>query len=486
MARALKPLVLAIDIGSSSVRTALFVEAGARIIDSTASRQYSLNYTADGGAELDPAVLLRGAQGCVSQTLRMREKSPTRCRLPIIAVAASAFWHSLLGLDRNGRVLTPVFTWADSRSAADAAALRRTISERRIQLRTGCMLRAAFWPAKLHWLRRTRPSLFKNVQSWVSPAAWIFRELFGFEATSHSMASGTGLYNLPEEKWDADLCDLSDVGLEQLGPLRDSARAKPEVRKELRDAVIFAAIGDGAASNLGSGADAPGKFAINVGTSGAVRALQRKDQRPRTQVPRGLFKYVVDRDRFVIGGAVSNAGNLHRWCLRELHLGGEKQAEKALSRTAAAEDSLTVLPFWVNERAPTWPVDLRGTINGLTPVTTAADVFRAAATSTFYRLAEILEQLQSVLGEAEEVIVSGGILHSPASLAILADSLGCEIRVCREPESSLRGASIHALEQLGQAVKAPPAGQLIRHRPALAAKHRARREQQNALEQRLA
>lgn len=480
-----RSLVLAMDIGSSSLRTALFTEAGARLVASTASQQYSLKYTGDGGAELEPAVLLRSARSCVSRTLRVRENSPKHCGSPILAVAGSAFWHSLLGLDRSGWVITPVFTWADSRSTADAAALRRTISERRIQLRTGCMLRAAFWPAKLHWLRRTRPSLFKNVQSWVSPAAWIFRELFGFEAISHSMASGTGLYNLPEEKWDADLCDLSDVGLEQLGPLRDSARAKPEVRKELRDAVIFAAIGDGAASNLGSGADAPGKFAINVGTSGAVRALQRKDQRPRTQVPRGLFKYVVDRDRFVIGGAVSNAGNLHRWCLREL-LGGEKQAEKALSRTAAAEDSLTVLPFWVNERAPTWPVDLRGTITGLTPVTTAADVFRAAATSTFYRLAEILEQLQSVLGEAEEVIVSGGILHSPASLAILADSLGCEIRVCREPESSLRGASILALEQLGQAVKAPPAGQLIRHRAALAAKHRARREEQNAFEQRLA
>src|SRR5215208_2413515 len=146
-----KSLVLAIDIGSSSLRTALFTERGTRVVESSASRKYKIEYTSDGGAELAPAVLLAAAKRCLAETLRAQSGN-----VPIIAIAGSAFWHSLLGLDRRGSPATPVFTWADSRSAPDAAELRGRLSERAVQLRTGCMLRAPYWPVKLSWLGRTK------------------------------------------------------------------------------------------------------------------------------------------------------------------------------------------------------------------------------------------------------------------------------------------------------------------------------------------
>jgi gluconokinase len=202
------------------------------------------------------------------------------------------------------------------------------------------------------------------------------------------------------------------------------------------------------------------------------------------RVPFGLFKYVVDEDRVVIGGATSNGGNLRQWLLRELKL-SETAQKKALSRTAAAMDDLAVLPFWVGERAPTWPEDLRGTITGLSAATTAIEILRAATTSTYYRLTEILTELNRSLGERSEIIVSGGVLHSPAALPILADCLGQDLRVCRELESSLRGAAIHALEKMGFESKPVPVGRLVRHQPALTAQHVERRRRQENLERRL-
>ena len=94
-------LVPAIDIGSSSTRTALFTERGIRIASSTASRKYAVNYSADGAAELNPAILLRAARVCTEQTIRAHHNSATLRKIPIVAVAGSAFWHSLLGLDRT-------------------------------------------------------------------------------------------------------------------------------------------------------------------------------------------------------------------------------------------------------------------------------------------------------------------------------------------------------------------------------------------------
>lgn len=387
---------------------------------------------------------------------------------PPSAICGSAFWHSLLGLDSKRRPITPIFMWADSRATHDARQLRRELAERKIQLRTGCMLRAPFWPAKLRWLRRTNRRPFQRVAFWVSPASWIFEQLFGFAATSHSMASGTGLYHLRQADWDSELLKLCHVRPDQLGPLADRGLTSDVP-------MIFTAIGDGAASNLGSGADRDGTVAINIGTSAAARVFVPG----RQKIAPGLFQYAVDGSRFVIGGAISNAGNLHQWSMREL-----RAESDALDRVAAANDPLTVLPFWVQERAPTWPENLRGTITGVTPSTTGADILRAITTSIFYRLAQILEQLPSP--RPAEIIVSGGILRSPSSLAILADCLGRDIRVCRELESSLRGAALHALANLGFRPRTLKLGRLVRHRPTLACQHRERRARQTALERRLA
>jgi sugar (pentulose or hexulose) kinase len=83
----------------------------------------------------------------------------------------------------------------------------------------------------------------------------------------------------------------------------------------------------------------------------------------------------------------------------------------------------------------------------------------------------------------KQIIVSGGILHSPASLRILADCLGRDIHISRELESSLRGAAIYASQQLGGKPKPLAAGRVVRYDRALAAKHRERRSQQEALGQ---
>jgi len=473
-------LVLAMDIGSSSTRSALFDEKGRMLAGSSASREYAVSYTADGGAELSPLTLRRASAACLRKTLQARRASPPLRKIPIAAVGASAFWHSLLGLDRMGRPLTPVYTWADSRCTEDAIRLREELDERKIQARTGCMLRASYWPAKLRRLRRTSPLLFKRVARWVSPAEWIFEELLGAAGCSDSMASGTGLYDLRTRQWDAALCAASGIDPEQLGRLTNRATASRIAFPELREAMLFPAIGDGAAGNLGCGANGPRRIAINIGTSAAVRVI---GARGKVRLPPGLFRYAIDRDRTVIGGAVSNAGNLRRWCLRELRLSeASSAAEKILSRTAAASDEITILPFWVNERAPTWPENLRGAIVGLSQATSASQIFRATTCAVFYRLGTILDLIESATAPAEEVIVSGGILKSPASLRLLADAIGRDIRISPEPEASVRGAAVYALEQLGCDSAPLRKGRLVQHRPSLFARHRQRRDRQTALE----
>jgi gluconokinase len=476
-------LVLAMDIGSSSTRSAFFDQNGRCLETTRASRSYSVEYSSDGGATLSPSLIRKAAVSCVRETLRSRHKSLLARKAPIIGAGASAFWHGLLGLDGKGLPITPIYTWADARCTADAAQLRQEFDEAEIQRRTGCMLRAPFWPAKLRWLQRTQQALFRRVARWTSPAEWIFVEVFGASGCSHSMASATGLYNLRERRWDTTLIEACGVRIDQLAALNDLALVTGKAHSEFHALKIFSAIGDGAAGNLGSGADTSATIAINVGTSAAVRMMEENGS---GAIPFGLFRYVVDADRTVVGGAVSNAGNLRQWCLRVLRLDSSPaKVEAALSRIAAASDDTTVLPFWVSERAPSWPEELHGAIIGLTQAVSAAEILRATTCSVFYRLADILDLLDPAGGKPKEVIVSGGILHSSAGVRLLADALGRDLRISTEPEASLRGAAIHVLAQAGHPPASLRAGKRVRHDRSLAGKHRQRRERQVALERTL-
>jgi gluconokinase len=460
-------MVLAIDLGTSSVRSALLDAATKMVPGSMASRRYRVAHSVNHAAELDARTLLRATQHCIRRT----RACLTTEKLP--AIAGSGFWHSLLGLDRNGEPLTPIYIWADGRAEEDAARLRQQFPERALQRRTGCMLRASFWPAKLLWLRRTEPQLFRRIARWVSPADWIFEKLFGVIGCSHSMASGTGLYNLARRDWDPQLlehCRLTTRQLKSLG-----------TEFECNETAIFPAIGDGAAGNLGSGATRPGLVALNVGTSAAVRTVPQ----PGTSLPFGLFQFVIDETRNLLGGAVSNAGSLRAWALRTFRLPNDKIEDLLRTRIESA-NALTILPFWIAERAPTWPEHLTGTITGLSQATTAVDLFAAALASVCYRLADILEELERATGPAKKIIVAGGIQQSPTWLQLLANSLGRDLFLAPEQEASLRGAAVYALNRLGAKVPQPENFKVIHHDPAKARESRSARARHRALEELMA
>lgn len=71
-------LVLALDLGTSSCRSALFDARGRRIDGTTAQRQYPLRTDAEGRAELDPAMLLAAVEGCLAGTLRAHARDRAR------------------------------------------------------------------------------------------------------------------------------------------------------------------------------------------------------------------------------------------------------------------------------------------------------------------------------------------------------------------------------------------------------------------------
>src|SRR5689334_11168688 len=128
------PLVLALDVGTSSSKAILFDARASRVPGVNARAPHRLQTTPDGGAFLDPEEVFQAAGECLT---RVRELA---AGAPIAAIGMDSFWHSLMGVDGRGRPTTPVLTWADTRAAAAAADLRARLDEPAIHARTGCLL----------------------------------------------------------------------------------------------------------------------------------------------------------------------------------------------------------------------------------------------------------------------------------------------------------------------------------------------------------
>jgi len=479
-------VILALDIGTSSTRSAIFDAKGNRVMATTAQFSYPLIAGQDGRAELRPADLDRAVAVAFAKTFKAwrKMKSP----LPFSGIGVSCFWHSLLGLDAKGRAITPIYTWADSRCREEAQLLRKKSGEEILHARTGCMARTSFWPAKLLWLRKTEPDLFRRVSRWVSPAEWIQERWCDRATVSLSMASGTGLLDGRTLKWHAPLLRRCGIDSTRLNPVSDapSAISKAGVRRfpELSGVPWYPAIGDGVASNLGSGATKPGIAAINVGTSAALRVVVSSEPAANEPLaPVGLFSYRVDAGRRLLGGAVSNAGNLRAWAIRELKLPADPALiENLLGKRSTPVEKLTLLPFWIAERAPTWPEELPSAVIGITQATTALDLLQALQEATYHRLTQIGEGVEKAAQRKLSFIVSGGIQKSPGALQRLANVLGRPVYASSEPEASLRGAACFAMEKLGMKVPAPKMGSVIRPDAKAARAYAKARHQQTRLE----
>lgn len=442
------PLMLALDLGTSGTRAAVYDEGARELPDTAAAKSRIFTSTLAGGSELDPERFCVDAEEVIDRVLANAGD------LRIDAVALTGFWHGLLGIDGNGQAVTPIYGWADTRAWREAAALREQMDERAVHGRTGCRLHAGYWPAKLAWLRANHADQFSGVAKWISPGDYLLERWCGEIKTSVSMASATGLFDQHACDWDSELCAM--IGLEpsllpELADDEESFSLKPESCGQwpaLAGSMIYPAIGDGAANNVGVGCVTQDKAALMIGTSGAMRVLWPGPL--PAELPPGLWQYRLDRERVVLGGALSDGGGLFRWMRESLAIEAEGVTlEAALGELEPDGHGLTVLPFWFGERSTGWNSKARGGVFGVTAKTPPQQILRAAMEAVAYRFAAIAGQLKTVL-PFETIYAAGGALRESRLWAhILADVLGRRILLTDVAEASSRGAALYALERSG-------------------------------------
>src|SRR4030067_3122492 len=169
------PFVLAIDVGSSSVRALLF-DRFARSIQSCHARQsVTFETQTDGAAVINADLLLEVTWNCIDEVL---SKANSLVK-DIVGVGNCTLVSNILGLDKMGSAITPIFTYADTRGMDDVAILRNQMDENETHQRTGCILHPSYLPVRFHWIRRVHPELWERVSHWMTTGEYMLFKLFG-------------------------------------------------------------------------------------------------------------------------------------------------------------------------------------------------------------------------------------------------------------------------------------------------------------------
>ncbi len=442
--------ILTLDVGSSSARTLLFGFDGRQIEGFGSQVKYSATTTEDGGWEIDAKELtgfVAKAFSDVCGQLRAKGVKPA-------AVAVDTFWHSILGVDDQGAPTTPILHPFDNRSAQAAAELANRVDNLGQHARTGCMLHPSYPPAKLLWLSEARPDAFRAATRWMSAGEFLFLEFFGKAAASMSMVSAGGLWDQNRNEYDAEMLAALPVKREQFADPAELDHEATGLRApyrdqwpELNDIPWFPALGDGACDNIGSGCVVRDRWALMIGTSGALRATIESD---RITIPAGLFCYRIDRKRFVVGGALSNGGAVHAFMKRTLQLPDDATLETQLSAMKPGMHGLTILPLFAGERSTEWRSDVTGAIAGMRSGTTPVEILHAALESVALRFRNVYEVMEGAFGAPREVVGSGSaLLNSKVWAQMITDTLCHPMCLCLEPEATARGAALLALERMG-------------------------------------
>lgn len=475
--------VLTLDIGTSSVR-ASFWDARDRFAVCTARRAHRMATAPDGMAVIPVEELTANVEAVMDDVLAsVGGDSPA-----IAAVGMATLAGNVLAVDDRGRNLTPLITYADTRSEEQVTRLREDLDEKACHQRTGTPFHSAYLPARLVWFREEHPELWKSTRQWRDIGTHLYARWFHSTRvpTSYSMASWNGLLHRTRLAWDGELLDYLGVPEGKLPGLADFDRpctglagAFAKRWPALRHVPFFLAVGDGAAANVGSGCVTPDRLALTIGTSAAARIMAAGTP---AVVPVGLWNYRVDREHSMIGGGVSDGGGLFAWLLKTLRVGdpaGLDDADAALLARDPASHGLTVLPFLSGERSPGYASRTSLTITGMNASTDPMDILQAAVEAVTYELSHIAGLLRPFGAGDSGIVASGGAIgHSPYWLQLAADIFGKPVSG-GDGEAASRGVAFLALKALGiieslndvtvtpESVFAPRAAFFQRHRQAL-------------------
>lgn len=451
MARPAEAGVLAIDLGTSSVKTLVLDQRGE--VNGRGRASYP---TLHPRPDQDEQHLDDWLQAAIAATASARRFAP---HLDIRAIAITGQMHGTVLFDREAEPVAPAIIWSDRRAVRDVEALAERIGPD-VAERIGGALAPGFQAGTLAWLRQHRPGAWTRIARIMLPKDALVYLLTGIAATDPSDAVGTGLLDARTGHWDAGILDALGIDPDWLPPVMPSGTPIVPLKADAAEALalpagipVIVAGGDAPVAAVGAGVTGPDDALVVLSTGAQVIwpvSDYRPDREGRWHTWPSALPPGVDGSRWNQVGATLNAGRALTW-IRDLVAPGASVSE-LLDRSGDVPplaDGLLFLPYLVGERCPVADPLARGAFIGLGESHGSGHLTRAAIEGVTLAIADALDIIAGDRPWPATIRLGGRGAAAPVWRQTVADVLDTSVQPSAIADLSTYGAAriaAHALD----------------------------------------
>jgi sugar (pentulose or hexulose) kinase len=449
--------ILAIDVGTQSVRALLFDLRGNLLAKSRVPIEPYFS-TQPGYAEQDPEVFWQAVCDACQQLWQM----PGVSKDSIAGVALTTQRGTIVNLDRSGKPLRPAISWLDQRRTENLKpigglwGLAFALSG---MTPTVAYLQAE---AEANWIRTYQPDVWNNTHKYLLLSGYLTYRLTDRYVDSVGCQVGYIPFDYKRKQWGKprdwkwQAVPLDKAWLPELippaQPLGEITRSAAEATGLPIGLPLIAAAADKACEVIGVGALEPHIGCLSYGSSATINTTHRKYVEVIPLIPpypsavpdAYSLEIQIYRGYWMVSWFKSEFGHHEQRLADERGIAPEELFDELVRVVPPGSDGLVLQPYWSPGIKVPGP-EARGAIIGFGGGHTRAHLYRAILEGLAYALRDGAERTAKRSGAAiTELRVAGGGSQSREAMQITADVFGLPASRPHLYEASGLGAAIDA------------------------------------------
>lgn len=427
-------LILGIDIGTTSVKAAVFDHAGTQ--KASAVVEYSLLTPGANFVEAPCNIYLDSIIECM-KNIAAKKVIDTR---DITVMSFSVQGETLCFLGEDCKPLRNAIVWMDNRAGNEAGKLREAFGDELCYQITGQVSFEACWPAsKILWVKENEPEIFNKTRHFLLLEDYIIYLLTGKFVAEGSLLTSTEYWNIQTKRYWKEMLDFIGIKEEYLPEIRESGEAVGKILPEMADlltvspeATVCTGCLDQVAGAIGCGNIKPGIFSENIGAALAICVPTKKLTYDKNRLM--PVHYFAVPDTYMMH-TFTTGGMCLRWfrdefCQQEIDIQNVTGIDaydllgKEAELVPAGSDGLITLPHLQGSMAPDVNLNAKAVFYGATLQHKKAHFIRSIMESLGYIISRNIEAIDAMGLEISQIRTIGGGSKSDIWNQIKADITG--------------------------------------------------------------
>lgn len=343
---------LGLDIGSSSVKVALVIQATGKSIDvvQEPEGEMSIESKKVNWAEQDPELWWTH----VCKAIKRIKTKHRISRAHIKGIGISYQMHGLVVVDQNGQPLRKAIIWCDSRAVKIGQEAFKALGPQKCK---SSLLNspANFTASKLKWLQEKEPRLYSKIFKFMLPGDYIAYKFSNKISTTIAGLSEAILWDFKKEEPAKFLLDHYAIDPDLIPKIVGtfekqatvSAKGGDESGLMIGTPITYRA-GDQPNNALSLNVFNPGEVAATGGTSGVIYAITdnlsvKESARVNNFAHVNYKKGKAPRVGKLL--CINGAGIQYRWLLNNLSVKSYQEMNSLAAEVDIGSDGLCMLPF---------------------------------------------------------------------------------------------------------------------------------------------